>query len=101
MIAYKLFRVLKDGSVTSLYINKSRRLPLNKWLKAEEIPTKGYAVRKGWHCVVMPDAPHLSMKSRIWMRVEIEDFYQFNRPKSQGGQWLIANSMKILNKIDF
>jgi hypothetical protein len=50
MIAYKLFRKLKDGSLAPLFINKKTRIPLNKWLDAEPHPTKGFAFRKGWHC---------------------------------------------------
>ena len=97
MVAYKLFRLKKNGAITSLYINKTRELPINTWLEAEEIPTKGYSIRKGWHCLSEPIAPHLSTKGRIWMKVEIEDYYEFNRPKSQGGKWFIANKIKILD----
>ena len=98
MIAYKLFRVLKDGSISSLFINKKRRLPLNVWLEAESFPTKGFAVRPYWHCTNHPAAPHLSMKGRAWFKVEIDDFEEFNRPKSQGGLWYLAKKIKIINK---
>ena len=98
MKAYKLFRVLKSGEITSLFINKSRKLPLNIWLAAEAHPTKGFAERPFWHCTETMSAPHLSMKNRVWCEVEITDFTEFKRPNSQGGKWFLAKNMKI-NKI--
>lgn len=99
MIAYKLFRVLKDDSISSLFINKKRRLPINIWLEAESFPTKGFAIRPYWHCTSNPIAPHLSMKDRAWFKVEMEDFEEFNRPKAQGGLWYLAKKIKIIERI--
>ena len=96
MIAYKLFRVRKDGSIGSLFINKTRRLPTHIWMESENIPTKGYAERPGWHCCEKPQAPHLSMRGRRWFKVEIKDFYTMERPASQGGTWYIAKNIQIL-----
>ena len=98
MIAYKLFRKLKDGNITSLFINNTRRLPVNEWLEAENIPTKNFKIRPYWHCTGSPIAPHLSMKNRVWMKVEIEDNpIVMNRPEKQGGVWYLAKRIKILN----
>ena len=98
MVAYKLFRKLKDGSITSLYINKKRKLPLNEWLEAESYPTKGYALRPYWHCVSNPDlVKHLSVKNRVWMKVEIDDYQKIQRPNNQGGIWYLAKKIKIIN----
>ena len=47
MIAYKLIRKMKDGSLSPLFINKKSRIPLNTWLEAELKPTNGFAIRKG------------------------------------------------------
>jgi len=47
MIAYKLIRKMKDGSLSPLFINKKSRIPVGVWLEAENHPTKGYTVRKG------------------------------------------------------
>jgi len=99
MIAYKLFRTLKSGEISSLFINKKERLPLDKWLKAEKHKTKGFAFRPGWHCTAKPEAPHLSMKDRKWFKVEITDYTEFKRPKSQGGLWYLANNMRILEEV--
>lgn len=99
MIAYKLIRKLKDGSLSPLFINKKSRIPLNEWLEAELYPTKGYTVRKGWHCTLKPVAPHLSTKDRIWVEVEIDDFEYYERPESQGGTWVLAQKMKIIREI--
>lgn len=49
MIAYKLIREMSDGSLSPLFINKKSRLPVNTWMDAEAHPTKGFALRKGWH----------------------------------------------------
>lgn len=96
MIAYKLFRLLKNGEIAPLFINKTLRLKTNKWYKAETIPTKGFAVRKGFHVTAKPEAPHLSKKNRIWKKVEIEDYIELVRPESQGGIWYLANKMRVL-----
>jgi hypothetical protein len=99
MKAYKLFRELKSGDISSLFINKKKRLPFNVWLCAESHPTKGYTYRPYWHCTQEPKAPHLTEKDRVWCLVEIEDFEVMHRPKFQGGTWYLANKMKILEKI--
>lgn len=99
MIAYKLIKKRKDGSLGPLFINRKQVLPIGEWLAAENHPTKGYAERPGWHCCSKPEAPHLSMKGRQWLRVEIKDFYEFKRPKIQGGTWLIAKQMKIIEEV--
>jgi len=96
MIAYKLCRKLKSGEITSLFINKTRRLPFNEWMNAENHPTGGFAVRPYWHCTSQPVAPHLSEKNRVWVIVEIEDYIEHVRPESQGGKWYLANKIKLI-----
>ena len=100
MIAYKLFRVKKDGSITSLFINKSVSLKTNRWLRSQSHPTPGFAVRPGWHTVAQPEAPHLSLKNRAWYRVELKDYQTLVRPKSQGRTWFLAKRMRILDRIE-
>lgn len=96
MVAYKLVRQMKDGTYAPLFINQKFRFPFNEWLIAECYPTKGFAVRKGWHCTSNPVAPHLSEKGRVWLKVEVDDYEEFKRPESQGGLWFIAQKMKVL-----
>ena len=97
MFAYKLVRQLKDGSLASLFINKKVRLPLNEWIDAEDHPTKGYKHRPGWHCTLSPHAPHLSEKGRVWVKVIVTDDFRYEqKPASQGGGWILAKKMKIL-----
>ena len=96
MKAYKLMRLRKDGTLGSLFINKKRVLPLGEWMDAENIPTSGFAERMGWHCTFVPIAPHLSTKGRVWVEIEVEDYSVFERPISQGGEWILANRMKII-----
>lgn len=94
--AYKLFRLKKNGKITSLFINKKVELPFNKWMKAYSYPTKGFAVRPGWHCTHSPNAPHLGTKGRVWCKVEIRNFTEFKRPENQGGLWYLADEMRII-----
>ena len=104
MIAYKLFKIRKDGSIGSLFINASEKYKTNVWIGAEFTPTKGFAERKGWHCLLTPVAPHLKMRLKTgeirgFYKVEIDDYDYFTRPESQGGKWVLAQRMKILEKI--
>jgi len=96
MIAYKLVKQRKDNTTGSLFINRRYVFPFNKWLQAEDHKTKGYAHRPGWHTLYWPIAPHLSKKDRVWIRVEINDYEEFERPESQGGKWLLAQQMRVL-----
>lgn len=100
-IAYKLFRQLKSGEITSLFIDRKRKLPYNKWMDSKNIPTQGFAIREGWHCTEKPHAPHLKMKLsngevRVWKKVIIENYTEFKRPENQGGLWYLAKRIKIL-----
>ena len=96
MFTYKLFRKRKDGSLSSLFTNKSVILPEKKWLKAKTFPTKGFAVRHGWHTLLRRKAPHLSKKGRVWKMVQVKYYKRIERPASQGGTWIIAEYIKIL-----
>ena len=99
MLAYKLVRKMKDGSLSPLFINKKNRFELGKWETAICKPTKGFAVRQGFHCTLEPVAPHLSEKDRVWVQVEVDDFEYFDRPNSQGGTWVLAQKMKVIKEI--
>lgn len=90
---------MKDGSLSSLFIGKRNRLPIGKWLKAECLPTKGFAIRAGWHCTKEPIAPHLSTKGRVWVKVEIKEYTELLRPENQGGLWYLAKRMRILGVV--
>lgn len=97
---YKLFRE-KKGKLYPLFINRNQEIPIGVWLDAELHPTKGFAIRKGWHCTVKKSAPHLKMElasgeKRIWCICEIEDYEFYRRPVSQGGLWVLAQRIKVL-----
>ncbi len=100
MKAYKLIRKMKDGQLASLFINKKIRIPIGVWMDAEFHPTKGFAHRKGWHCSLNGDLPHLSKKGRVLVEVEVEDYEFFERPESQGGKWVLAQKMKVVKEIE-
>lgn len=99
LTAYKLFRVRKDGSIGPLYINASQRIQTNIWLRAGAYRTPGFAFRPGWHACPKPIAPHLSKRGRQWYRVQLEGVTMHVRPKSHGGLWYTARSMKVLGSI--
>jgi hypothetical protein len=96
MIAYKLFRVRRDGSLGSLFINRTARIAIKETLQADSYITPGYAFRPGWHCCQFPNAPHLTMKGRQWWAVDIADFDTMERPAAQGGRWYLAQKMRVL-----
>lgn len=98
--AFKLLRVRKDGSLGPLFINRKQIIRPGRWLKAECHPTKGFAIRPGWHVTTKPVAPHLSMVGRRWMIVEVRDCEEIKRPVSQGGTWLIAKWMKVVAPLE-
>ena len=118
--AYKLFRTLKSrpGEIFPLFIGKTQSIPLNTWIPAEDIKTKGFAHRPGWHVAAKPETAHLSEKGRVWAEVEIpanvdyqpkanktktkdlkyipeNGYYRFKRPVNQGGEWWIAGAIKV------
>ena len=97
MIAYKLLRVRKDGSLGPLFINRGQRIERGVMYEAEAHPTKGFAYRPGWHCCAKPVAPHLSKRGRVWAKVEVYTVAQHQRPESQGGLWYTAQHMMVLH----
>ena len=100
MIAYKLMTIRKNKTLGPLFINKKQVIPINRWLKAECHPTRGFALRPGWHTTSKPIAPHLHNRGRLWVQVEIKNFKEFQRPKTQGGLWFIAQKMRVLKIIN-
>lgn len=96
MIAYKLFRQRKDGTLGPLFINRRLKVPLLTRLPAEAHRTSGYAYRPGWHSCAQPVAPHLSTKGRVWCRVSITGVTKHHRPDNQGGLWYTSSTLKVL-----
>ena len=104
MKAYKLVRKAKDGSLHPLFIDKSRPYVIGEQREAEYHPTKGFAPRFGFHCCFKPLAPHLktelaSGEKRVWIECEVEDYETYNRPESQGGEWILANKLMVLREL--
>ncbi len=100
MKAYKIMRIGRDGNLYPLFINKKEITPLNEWLTAECHPTKGFAVRQGWHCCFKPLAPHLKLnlksgERRTWVECDAKDYQAYDRPESQGEAWILADKMKV------
>jgi len=105
MIAYKLMKQRKNGTLGSLFINAKEVYSFNVWMNAEFIPTNGFAERFGWHCCFTPIAPHLkeflsSGEIRVWVEVEVDGIKTYDRPESQGGSWILADKMKINRIVD-
>lgn len=98
-IGYKLFEMNAEGKLFPLFIGKTKETKTDEWLKAEYIPTKGFAPRGGWHVGEMPDAPWLKgydgsdigvYKSqrgksfkRVWCEVEYNDTNNYNEVVSK------------------
>ena len=60
MTGYKLFEMRDDNKLFPLFIGKTKETPINEWVMAEGIPTKGFAPRYGWHIGKdLPSAVHL------------------------------------------
>ena len=99
MLAWKLFRLMKDGSIAPLFIDKRLRLERGVWYQAELHVTKGFSPRKGFHVTAKPVAPHLNSRreKRVWLQVEIDDYEELNRPEVQGGLWYIAQRMRLVD----
>jgi len=98
-IGYKLLKKRKDGTLGPLFINARQRIPIGQWLPAEDHPKKGYAHRPGWHVMQHQDAPHLSKKNRVWAKVAVLDYETLTRPNVQGGEWLLAKNMMVLEEL--
>jgi len=99
MVAYKLFRKRKNGTLGPLFINRKLVIEQNKWMKSESHKTKGFAFRPGWHCCSKPKAPHLSMKERVWCEVEIKGFQKIFRTENQGGLWYLSKNLKLIKEL--
>lgn len=99
MDAFKLLQVRRDGTIGPLFINRRQVIPIGVWLEAEDHPTAGYAHRPGWHAALTPKAPHLSERRRAWFRVEVEDATILDRPAAQGGQWVLARRMRVIEPV--
>lgn len=106
MIAYKLVRKSKDGKLYPLFIDKHRPYIVGEKRKAEYIPTKGFAQRKGFHCCFKPYAPHLKTElsngeQRVWVECEIDNYKTYDRPERQGGKWILADELTVRREITF
>lgn len=91
---YKLFEQDAQGRLFPLFIGKNEETPMNQWIHAEYLPTKGFASRGGWHIgATVPDAPWLKSYDgtetgyykprwkhgkRVWCEVEYNDNHNYN-----------------------
>lgn len=103
-IAYKLLKIRKNGTLGPLFINASSVTPMHVWMQSENHPTKGFAIRQGWHCTFTMNAPHIAKEPkngcrRVWCKVLVKGTTTYNRPESQGGAWILADHMKIIEII--
>ena len=94
-IGYKLFRVRRDNTLGTLFINRRQRLEVGETYQAEDHPTPGYAHRPGWHICSEKSAPHLSTKGRKWFLVEFSGYRNHPRPECQGGLCFTADRLTI------
>ena len=80
---YKLFEQDPMGNLYPLFIGKKNSMHIKEWQKAEILPTKGFAVRPGFHIGEICSAPWLmsfdgtykSQRSKYWKRIWAEVEY--------------------------
>lgn len=80
-IAYKLFEVDPKGRLFPLFIGKTKETKMGEWLPAENLPTKGFSHRSGWHIGKIPSAP--------WL-MNAEGKYVSQRNKKWSRKWFIV-----------
>jgi hypothetical protein len=74
---YKLFEQDPMGNLYPLFIGKKEVMPIEEWINAKMLPTKGFSVRPGLHLGEICSAPWLmsadgtykSQRSKYWKRV--------------------------------
>lgn len=96
--AYKLFRKRKDGTLAPLFIGASMRVPVGEWLEAQDLPTKGFAHRPGWHAGLVPETHIKESENRVWCECRIKDFYPFQLNSKQK-EWQIAKWLKVVKEL--
>lgn len=108
IIAYKLFRIKKDGKLYPLYVDANEPVPIGIWIDAKEgqLTDTGkvksrlgsLAFRPGWHSGLYPIALHIGDKpnpgdsdpsyrpdNQVWVQVEIHsDIVWQNIANEQG-----------------
>ena len=114
---YKLFEMRDDNKLFPLFIGKTKETPMNEWIMAEGIPTKGFAPRFGWHIGKdLPSAVHLMSYDgtyhsqrgkrfkRVWAEVQycadIDYTEEALRTKKKcftnnNAVWIIADRIKV------
>lgn len=90
-IGYKLLEVSPDGRLFPLFIGNKKEILLNTTLKAENLPTKGFARRSGWHLGKIPSAPWLMNSkgeygskrgkgwTRKWFKISYNDNHDYTK----------------------
>lgn len=99
---YKLFEMDEHGNLYALFIDKNTIMPINEWLKAGKFPTKGFALRPGYHIGEIPAAPWLmsangtykSQRRKNWKRVWAEVEYVADIDYTLAVQTLPGKCMK-------
>lgn len=80
---YKLFEMDSSGNLYPLFIGKKDAMPVGEWIKAQVLPTRGFAIRPGLHLGEVCSAPWLmsadgtykSQRGKTWKRVWCEVEY--------------------------
>lgn len=107
---YKKVRLLKNGNIYPLFIDKRRPFIIGEWMHCEYHPTFGFKERSFvdengnkigcWHCTFSPNAPHINddLKSgehRVWLECKAKGMTKrYDRPESQGGTWALYEWIK-------
>ena len=104
--AYKLFRKMKDGSYSPLFIGKRERYALGETLECNyNYDVSGFKKRFGWHGAYLPSADHLNLElktgeKRVWLEVNIHGWVaDYKRPKAQGGLWFTCEYLELVREL--
>lgn len=104
MIAYKLVRKTRTGSLHPLFINRNMTYEIGQTCIAENHKKAGFSERPGFHCVPLPTAPHLKMnlssgEKRVWVRVSVNGYEMHNNVVHKDSLWILANEMTVKKEL--
>lgn len=98
--AFKIFRVRRDGTLGPLFIGRDIVIKPGVWIKAKAIRTEGFKFRPGWHACPTQNAPHLTLKGRVWAKVELRGVKLHHKPANQGGLWYTAKQLRLVEVLN-
>lgn len=98
MIAYKVLHRRKDGTLGSLFVDGSRRIPQRRWVVPDETLTPSWLAHlPGWHCHTRLREAHKlcrNGKNRVLFQVKVRGIRRLD-PNGR----LVCSAMKLEEEI--